>query len=102
MPSFLTLLSVRSTFARARAGAPSIVFFDEVDAIVGKRSLGDAAKSGGKSGDSVQERVLSALLNEMDGIETAKDVLVVVSYRIFDFRYAVFTELYPEGGNEPS
>ncbi|KAJ3149244.1 hypothetical protein HDU89_003962 [Geranomyces variabilis] len=66
---------IRATFQRARSGAPSVVFFDEVDAIVGKRGLGSSG--GGGKGDSVQERVLSALLNEMDGVETAKDVLVV-------------------------
>ncbi|KAJ3049191.1 hypothetical protein HK097_009790 [Rhizophlyctis rosea] len=70
---------IRTTFARARASAPSIIFFDEVDAIVGKRSLEKASGggSGGRGGDSVQERVLSALLNEMDGIEAARGVLVV-------------------------
>lgn len=34
--------------------------------------------NGGSSGDSVQERVLSTLLNEMDGVESADSVLVVV------------------------
>ncbi|KAJ3280991.1 hypothetical protein HK104_000276 [Borealophlyctis nickersoniae] len=64
---------VRTQFARARATHPSILFIDEVDAIVGKRALG----SNTSKGDSVQERVLSALLNEMDGIESAKGVVVV-------------------------
>ncbi|KAI8929560.1 P-loop containing nucleoside triphosphate hydrolase protein [Entophlyctis helioformis] len=64
---------VRSLFQRARSASPAVIFLDEIDTIVGKRSMGD----GGSSGDSVQERVLSALLNEMDGIETAKDVLVL-------------------------
>ncbi|KAJ3159101.1 hypothetical protein HDU86_002000 [Geranomyces michiganensis] len=68
--------AIRATFQRARSGAPSVVFFDEIDAIVGKRGLGSGGSGSGK-GDSVQERVLSALLNEMDGVETAKDILVV-------------------------
>ncbi|KAI8806374.1 P-loop containing nucleoside triphosphate hydrolase protein [Cladochytrium replicatum] len=63
---------VRSTFQRARSASPSIVFIDEVDAIIGKRSIGS-----GSGGDSVHERILSMLLNEMDGIETAKSVLVI-------------------------
>lgn len=72
----LTQLSclVRTTFQKARASAPAIIFLDETEAIVGKRNMGN----GGSSGDSVQERVLSTLLNEMDGVESAESVLVVV------------------------
>ncbi|CAG8701836.1 16560_t:CDS:10, partial [Acaulospora morrowiae] len=64
---------IRSTFRRARASIPSVIFFDEIDAIVGKRSLN--GELGG--GNNVQERVLSTLLNEMDGIEITNNVLVV-------------------------
>ena len=46
-------------FHQALLGAPSILFLDELDSIVGKRS---SRQSG------VQERVLSTLLNLMDGI----------------------------------
>ncbi|KAJ3258977.1 hypothetical protein HK103_003118 [Boothiomyces macroporosus] len=63
---------IRQLFRNARSAAPAIIFLDEIDALVGKRGF-----SSGKSGDSVQERILSTLLNEMDGIELAKDVLVV-------------------------
>ncbi|XP_064620554.1 ATPase family gene 2 protein homolog B-like [Lineus longissimus] len=52
---------IAEVFQQARAGAPSILFFDEIDSIVGKRSEGS-------SGRGVQERVLSTLLNHMDGI----------------------------------
>ncbi len=31
--------AIRDLFARARANLPCIVFFDEIDAIVGKRAL---------------------------------------------------------------
>ncbi len=48
-------------FQQARAGAPSILFIDEIDSIIGKRSSGE-------HGQGAQERVLSTLLNEMDGI----------------------------------
>ncbi|KAI9316676.1 P-loop containing nucleoside triphosphate hydrolase protein [Dichotomocladium elegans] len=65
---------IRTTFQKARASAPSIIFLDEIEAIVGKRNMGNG---GSGSGDSVQERVLSTLLNEMDGVETAESVLVV-------------------------
>ncbi|KAI8141610.1 P-loop containing nucleoside triphosphate hydrolase protein [Fennellomyces sp. T-0311] len=65
---------VRTTFQKARSSAPAIIFLDETEAIVGKRNMGNGGSS---SGDSVQERVLSTLLNEMDGVETAESVLVV-------------------------
>ncbi|XP_045156420.2 ribosome biogenesis protein SPATA5L1-like [Mercenaria mercenaria] len=51
---------ITEIFQKARACAPSILFLDELDSIVGKRS------ETGQRG--VQERILSALLNEMDGI----------------------------------
>lgn len=48
-------------FRQARASTPAIVFLDEIDAIVGCRSEG-------RTGSGVQERVLSVLLNELDGV----------------------------------
>ena len=63
---------VRDVFTCARATSPSVLFLDEIDALVGKRS------STRSNGDVVQERILSTLLNEMDGIESMKDVLVMV------------------------
>ncbi|XP_077173632.1 ATPase family gene 2 protein homolog B isoform X2 [Paroedura picta] len=48
-------------FRQARVNTPAIVFLDEIDAILGSRSAG-------KMGHGVQERVLSVLLNELDGI----------------------------------
>lgn len=60
--SLLFLLTTfLQTFQKARALAPSILFLDEIDSIVGKRS--ESTSSSG-----VSERVLSALLNEMDGV----------------------------------
>ena len=63
---------VRSLFIAARAASPAIVFIDEIEALVGKRGMGNGGQS-----DQVQERVLSTLLNEMDGIEISNDVLVI-------------------------
>lgn len=60
---------IRQVFSRARLAAPSLIFIDELDALVGKR--------GGEGGDEVQERVLSTLLNEMDGIVALRQVLVM-------------------------
>lgn len=52
--------AVRSVFAKARANAPSIIFFDEIDGLGGIR---------GKESDgvSVSDRVMSQLLVELDG-----------------------------------
>ncbi|MDP8237748.1 MAG: CDC48 family AAA ATPase [Candidatus Hatepunaea meridiana] len=61
---------IRDIFRKARQAAPCIIFFDEIDAIVPKRSS--------SSSDShVSERVLSQLLSELDGIEELKGVLVL-------------------------
>jgi transitional endoplasmic reticulum ATPase len=68
---------VRDLFNRARSSAPSVIFFDEVDAIVGKRAL-ESGAGDSSSRDPVCERVLSTLLNEMDGIETSEGLLIVV------------------------
>lgn len=62
---------LRDAFSLARAAAPSILFLDEIDAIVGKRSLSMV------DGNPVQQRVLSTLLTEMDGIVVANNVLVI-------------------------
>jgi transitional endoplasmic reticulum ATPase len=62
--------TIRALFRKARQSSPSFIFLDELDAIVSNRST--------SSSDSVQDRVLSTLLNEMDGITTAKDVIVLV------------------------
>lgn len=52
--------AVRSLFAKARANAPSIIFFDEIDGLAVTR---------GKESDgiSVSDRVMSQLLVELDG-----------------------------------
>ncbi|KAI8604363.1 P-loop containing nucleoside triphosphate hydrolase protein [Dissophora ornata] len=69
--------TIRETFHQARLSAPSIIFFDEIDTIVGKRNFSSGGGDGG--GDSVQERVLSTMLNEMDGVENAQGVLIVAA-----------------------
>ncbi|XP_005377205.2 PREDICTED: spermatogenesis-associated protein 5-like protein 1 [Chinchilla lanigera] len=52
---------VAQVFRQARANTPAIVFLDEIDSILGSRS-------GGGAGCDVQERVLSVLLTELDGV----------------------------------
>ena len=63
--------AVRDLFHRARRVAPSIVFFDEIDALGGER--------GGSGGGKVGDRVLAQMLTEMDGIEQLGDVTVVAA-----------------------
>jgi len=48
----------------------------KIDALVGARQFSSTA-SGGGGADKVQQRVLSTLLNEMDGISEMRDVLVI-------------------------
>ncbi|GAB7094037.1 CDC48 family AAA ATPase [Halolamina litorea] len=63
---------VREIFSKARENAPTVVFFDEIDAI--------ATERGRNSGDSgVSERVVSQLLTELDGLEELEDVVVVAT-----------------------
>jgi transitional endoplasmic reticulum ATPase len=61
--------AVRELFGRARDSAPSLVFLDEVDALTPRR---------GQSFDSgVTDRVVAAMLTELDGIDPLRDVVVV-------------------------
>jgi transitional endoplasmic reticulum ATPase len=60
--------AVREVFARARAVAPSILFFDEIDALAPVR---------GKSTNNVTDSVVAALLTEMDGVTERGDVFVI-------------------------
>lgn len=64
---------LRKLFATAKRISPCIVFIDEMDAIGTKR--GFDANDGG--GGGVNERVLSTLLNEMDGVEGRQGVVVI-------------------------
>jgi AAA family ATPase len=61
--------AVREVFRKARAASPSIIFFDEIDALTASRE--------GKSGGGAN--VLTALLNEMDGIEALKNVVILAA-----------------------
>ena len=61
--------AVRELFQRARDSAPSLVFLDEIDALAPRR---------GQSGDSgVGDRVVAALLTELDGAEPLDDVVIL-------------------------
>lgn len=63
---------VREVFRKARQAAPCVVFFDEIDAIAPKRG-------GSDGGSHVEERVISQLLTELDGLEDLKGVVVIAA-----------------------
>jgi len=60
--------AVRELFSRARAAAPAIIFFDEIDALAPVR---------GRSTTTVTDSVVAALLTEMDGITERGNVAVI-------------------------
>jgi len=60
---------VRETFRRAKQVSPTIILFDELDAVAPTR--------GASSDSHVTERVVSQLLTELDGLEALKDVVVI-------------------------
>jgi len=61
--------AVRELFRRAAEAAPSLIFLDEIDALAPRR---------GQSSDSgVADRVVAALLTELDGVETLREVVVL-------------------------
>jgi len=62
--------AVREVFDRARQAAPSILSFDEIDAVAGAR---------GSGGHEVTERVVSQLLTELDGLEDNPNVVVLAA-----------------------
>jgi len=59
---------VREVFARARTVAPSIIFFDELDALAPPR---------GSSTNNVTDSVVAALLTELDGVSDRGDVFAI-------------------------
>lgn len=63
--------NIREIFRRARDASPSIIFFDEIDSIAGDKT--------GSSGVGGSLNLLTTFLNELDGFEELKDVLVVAA-----------------------
>lgn len=60
---------IREVFKKARQCAPTIIFFDEIDAIASRRGLDANSKA--------TERVVNQLLTEMDGLEDLNNVVVI-------------------------
>ncbi|MFC7154705.1 AAA family ATPase [Halomarina halobia] len=69
--------AIREVFERARQTAPTIVFFDEIDALAGRRG----------EGHEVTERVVSQLLTELDGLAANPNLVVLAAtnrYEVLD------------------
>lgn len=62
--------AVRQVFQRARASAPCIIFFDELDALVPRRSL---------SLSELSARMVNTLLTELDGLNDRNGIFVVAA-----------------------
>merc|ERR1712084_216785 len=62
--------NVREVFDKARAAAPCVLFFDELD------SIGTARGSGGDAGGA-SDRIMNQLLTEIDGVGVKKNVFFI-------------------------
>ncbi len=65
--------TVREIFRKARQASPSIIYFDEIDAITAARISYEG------SGSGVTSSVVNQILVEMDGLENRKGVVVIAS-----------------------
>jgi len=63
--------AIRELFSAARRLAPSIIFFDEIDSLGGRRG-------GGDEGSSWREGVLNELLAQMDGFTRGERPIFVI------------------------
>jgi len=63
--------AVRQVFSRARAAAPCVLFFDELDALAPRR--------GSDTSSGPAERVVNQLLTEMDGVDGRQGVFLMAA-----------------------
>ncbi|RZN49948.1 AAA family ATPase [archaeon] len=61
--------ALRKIFKKARQVSPTIIFFDEIDAITARR--------GTEVGSKVEERIVDQLLTELDGLEELGNIIVI-------------------------
>jgi transitional endoplasmic reticulum ATPase len=61
--------AIRDIFNKARQTAPCVLFFDEIDAIMGSRGRNDDT--------GVSQRIVNQFLAEIDGMKTLQNVLVI-------------------------
>ncbi len=63
--------AVRQIFRKARQTAPSIIFFDEIDALTSSRNASQSSE--------VLSSVINQILSEMDGIEDLNNVIILAA-----------------------
>ncbi len=63
--------AVREVFKKAKQAAPTIVFFDELDALAPER--------GSSGNDGVTDRVVNQLLTSLDSLGSANDIIVLAA-----------------------
>merc|ERR1712039_904811 len=63
--------NVREVFDKARAAAPCVLFFDDLD------SIGTARGGGGGDAGGAGDRVMNQLLTEIDGVGVKKNVFFI-------------------------
>jgi transitional endoplasmic reticulum ATPase len=61
--------AVREFFKKARQVAPCVLFFDELDAVLGARGMRDDS--------GVSQRIVNQFLAELDGMQSLQNVLVI-------------------------
>jgi transitional endoplasmic reticulum ATPase len=69
---------IREIFRRARQAAPCVIFFDEIDSIAMARGGGMGGEMGG-GGMGTNDRVISQILTELDGISELHGVVVLAA-----------------------
>ena len=63
--------TIRDIFRKARQAAPSIIYFDEIDAI--------SAGRGEYQGTHIYDSIVNQILVEMDGIENREGIVIIAS-----------------------
>ena len=63
---------IREVFRKAKQASPTVIFFDEIDAIA-------SARGGNDTDSGVTKRVVNQLLTEMDGLEELEDVAIIAA-----------------------
>ncbi|RPJ39103.1 MAG: ATP-dependent zinc metalloprotease FtsH, partial [Chloroflexi bacterium] len=76
---------VRALFKKARKRAPCIIFIDEIDAV------GRERHASGSGAEMEQDQTLNQLLVEMDGFDTAENVVVLAATNRADILDAALT-----------